>query len=67
MEWEVSWKVTANESEKRIEENGVVRGTGDYVIDALNTFFRNKDNRGRSLMGITQIYEPIPKRRQRFD
>lgn len=51
MEWDVAWEVASEDGKK----NGVVRVSGGCTIDALTTFFKNVDNKGRLLVGIMAV------------
>ena len=62
MEWDVTWEIA---SEGDGKENGVVRVTGDCTIDALTTFFKNVDNKGRQMIGIVAVYSEINDNRKR--
>ena len=59
MEWDVTWEIASSEGEV---ERGIARVAGDYAIDALTTFFKNIDNKGRRLIGISAIYETLDKK-----
>lgn len=51
MEWDVAWEVASEDGKK----TGVVRVSGGCTIDALTTFFKNVDNKGRLLVGIMAV------------
>ena len=62
MEWDITWEIS---SEGNItKESGIVRVSGEKTVDALTTFFKNRDNKNRQLVGITAVYEKMEKRRK---
>ncbi len=62
MEWDVTWEIASEGDERK---KGVVRVSGDYTIDALTTFFKNVDNKGRKMVGIVAVYGEIKDNRKR--
>ena len=66
MDWDISWEMQRGESEKVL---GITRVSANKVVDALNKFFKDKDNFTKKMTGIRVVpEEPIkPKRRKVLD
>ena len=61
MDWDISWEMQRGESEKIL---GTTRVSATKVVDALNKFFKDKDNFTKKMTGIKVVQEP-PKKIQR--
>ena len=66
MDWDISWEMQKEESETVL---GITRVSATKVVDALNKFFKDKDNFTKKMTGIRVVpEEPIkPKRRKVLD
>lgn len=66
MDWDISWEMQKEESETVL---GTTRVSANKVVDALNKFFKDKDNFTKKMTGIRVVpEEPIkPKRRKVLD
>lgn len=54
MEWDISWEMQRGESEKVL---GITRVSATKVVDALNKFFKDKDNFTKKMTGIKVVPE----------
>lgn len=61
MEWEVKWEIASGDTGKT---KGIATVEGNRAIDALNNFFKNKENQSRKIIGIVAIYEELKPYRQ---
>ena len=61
MDWDISWEMQKEESETVL---GITRVSATKVVDALNKFFKDKDNFTKKMTGIKVAPEP-PKKIQR--
>ena len=63
MDWDISWEMQRGESEKVL---GITRVSANKVVDALDKFFKGKDNYTKKMTGIKMVHEPLnkPKRRK---
>jgi hypothetical protein len=61
MDWNVKWAMDSEKGQLSGEE--IVSGV--KVVDAINAFLRNRENRSKRIIGINAIQEkPIRKRRR---
>ena len=63
MDWDISWEMKNGEFETVL---GTTRISGNKVIDALDKFFKGKDNCTKKMTGIRLVQEETnrPKRRK---
>jgi hypothetical protein len=61
MDWNVKWTMDSEKGQLSGEE--IVSGV--KVVDAINAFLRNRENKSKRIIGINAIQEkPIRKRRR---
>lgn len=54
MNWDISWETQKGKSEKIL---GVTRVSADKVVDAIDKFFKDKDNFTKKMTGIQMVPE----------
>jgi hypothetical protein len=66
MDWDISWEKKNGDSETIL---GTTRVSANKVMDALDKFFREKDNCTKKMTGIRVVPEEPnkPKRRKVLD
>ena len=62
MEWDISWEMQKEKSETVL---GITRVSATKVVDAIDTFFKDKDNFTKKMTGIQMVPEQPKKTKRR--
>ena len=63
MDWDISWEMKNGDSETVL---GTTRVSANKVMDALDKFFREKDNCTKKMVGIQMVSKGTDKTRKVF-